>query len=142
MCHILSRNQQRNNFQLFLCQWEAPTSYRQRYQNSLRSAQIGTGKYNIGSNPVNCTQTIHTGSSMEMYLHNIPVYTIILIGRWYIDELLKYIRKKLAQFSLYVSEIMIKHQNFTFIPSFQPKVLRHINFQQNHHNNFLEITNI
>jgi hypothetical protein len=36
---------------------------------------------------------------MEMYLAAVPVYTIMLIGRWSSDAFLQYIRKQDEQFS-------------------------------------------
>jgi hypothetical protein len=40
---------------------------------------------------------------MQMYLAEIPVYSIMLIGRWLSDAFLWYIRKQVKQFSLNVS---------------------------------------
>ena len=44
---------------------------------------------------------------MEMYLAGVPVYTIMLIGRWSSDAFLRYIRKQVEQFSKHVAKQMI-----------------------------------
>ena len=66
---------------------------------------------------------------MAMYLDEVPVYTIMLIGRWSSDAFLRYIRKQVEQFSHNVSRRMIKNQFFTHVPNLAPRVSR-LNPQQ------------
>ena len=59
---------------------------------------------------------------MAMYLDEVPVYTIMLIGRWSSDAFLRYIRKQVEQFSHNVSRRMIKNQFFMHVPDLAPRV--------------------
>ena len=43
---------------------------------------------------------------MKMYLAGVPVYTIMLIGRWSIDAFLRYIRKQVKQSNENVSALL------------------------------------
>jgi hypothetical protein len=52
---------------------------------------------------------------MAMYLSKIPVYTIMLIGRWSSDAFLKYIRKQVTEFSNNVSKMMIQNPAYHHI---------------------------
>ena len=61
---------------------------------------------------------------MAMYLDDVPIYTIMLIGRWSSDAFLRYIRKQGEQFSHNVSKRMIKNQFFMHVPNFEPRVSR------------------
>jgi hypothetical protein len=47
-------------------------------------------------------------SAMAMYLNGIPVYTIMLLGRWSSDAFLRYIRKQVTEFSRGVARKMIQ----------------------------------
>jgi hypothetical protein len=53
---------------------------------------------------------------MAMYLAGIPVYTIMLIGRWSSDAFLCYIRRQVQEFSAGVSKRMILSEDFFTIP--------------------------
>jgi hypothetical protein len=53
---------------------------------------------------------------MAMYLAGVPVYTIMLLGRWSSDAFLRYIRKQVKEFSAGVSSKMLTHDNFFSIP--------------------------
>ena len=44
---------------------------------------------------------------MAMYLNGVPVYTIMLLGRWSSDAFLRYIRKQVESFGSGVSSKMI-----------------------------------
>ena len=46
---------------------------------------------------------------MAMFLDEIPVYVIMMIGRWSSDAFLKYIRKQVEQSSHNVFRRMIKN---------------------------------
>ncbi len=53
-----------------------------------------------------------SGAAMAMYLAGIPVYTIMLLGRWSSDAFLRYIRKEVQEFSNSVSSMMIEKDRF------------------------------
>ena len=54
---------------------------------------------------------------MAMYLAGVPVFTIMLIGRWSSDAFLRYIRRQVQEFSAGVSRRMILTPDFFTIPS-------------------------
>lgn len=45
------------------------------------------------------THSIQSSAAMTMYLTGVPVYTIMLIGRWSSDAFLRYIRRQVQEFS-------------------------------------------
>jgi hypothetical protein len=49
---------------------------------------------------------------MAMYLGGVPVFTIMLLGRWSSDAFLRYICKQVKEFSKGVSNKMITNENF------------------------------
>jgi hypothetical protein len=58
-----------------------------------------------------------SGATMAMYLAHIPVFTIMLLGRWSSDAFLRYIRKQVKEFSNGISSKMIEQEHFFTIPS-------------------------
>ena len=103
---------------------------------ALRGAAASIGKDTLGFEPDEIgTHSIRSGSAMGMYLAEVPVYTIMLIGRWSSDAFLRYIRKQVEQFSHNVSRRMIQHQHFTHVPNFLPQTSRHDPRQRNHRDN-------
>jgi hypothetical protein len=52
--------------------------------------------------------SLRSSSAMAMYLNGIPVYTIMLLGRWSSDAFLRYIRKQVTEFSRGVARKMIQ----------------------------------
>ena len=76
---------------------------------SLRAAVEAIGEEKIGfkSSEIG-THSIPSGAAMVMFLDKIPVYVIMIIGRWSSDVFLKYIRKQVEQFSHNVARRMIK----------------------------------
>jgi hypothetical protein len=58
-----------------------------------------------------------SGAAMAMYLAHIPVFTIMLLGRWSSDAFLRYSRKQVKEFSSGISSKMIQHEHFFTIPS-------------------------
>jgi len=60
--------------------------------------------------------SIRSGAAMSMYLSGVPVFTIMLIGRWSSDAFLRYIRKQVQEFSAEVSKRMIINEDFFTIP--------------------------
>eukprot|EP00978_Attheya_sp_CCMP212_P036539 scaffold166591_cov28-Attheya_sp.AAC.1 len=71
---------------------------------------------------------------MAMYPDGVPVFTIMLMGRWSSDAFLKYIRRQVEQFShnVNVASRMIKNQHFYHIPAFLPTVSAKDPRQHNH----------
>ncbi len=67
------------------------------------------------------THSIQSGGAMTMYLAGVPVFTIMLIGRWSSDAFLWYIRRQVLQFSAGVSTRMVspQAQNFFTLPDFE-----------------------
>jgi hypothetical protein len=54
---------------------------------------------------------------MAMYLNRVPVYTIMLLGRWSSDAFLRYIRPQVEQFSSGVAQAMIKTGHMHHVPT-------------------------
>jgi hypothetical protein len=52
--------------------------------------------------------SLRSSAAMAMYLNGIPVYTIMLLGRWSSDAFLRYIRKQVTEFSRGVARRMIQ----------------------------------
>ena len=52
------------------------------------------------------------GAAMAMYLARVPIYTIMLLGRWSSDAFLRYIRKQVKEFSDGVSSKMLTSKDF------------------------------
>ena len=77
--------------------------------DSLRSAVVGYDEDKLGFKAEDIgTHSIRTGSVMAMYKREVPVYVIMMIGRWSSDVFLRYIRKQIEQFSHNVSKRMIR----------------------------------
>ena len=60
---------------------------------------------------------------MEIYLAGVPVYTIMLIGRWLSNAFLPYTRKQVEQFSRHVAKQMLTFRLFPTIPDIAPHVV-------------------
>jgi hypothetical protein len=58
-----------------------------------------------------------SGAAMAMYLAHVPVFTIMLLGRWSSDAFLRYIRKQVKEFSRGISSKMIQQEHFFTVPS-------------------------
>ena len=54
---------------------------------------------------------------MAMYLGGVPVFAIMMIGRWSSDAFMKYIRKQIEQFTFDVSARMLTMQHFRHVPN-------------------------
>ena len=77
---------------------------------SFRAACATIGSARLGFEPEEIgTHSLRSGAAMEMYLAAVPVYTIMLIGRWSSDNFLLYIRKQVEQFSKDVAQKMLTH---------------------------------
>jgi hypothetical protein len=91
--------------------------------------RLGIKKGEIG------THSLRSGAAMAMYLGEVPVYTIMMLGRWSSDAFLRYIRKQVEQFSHNVSKRMIIHQFHRHMPDADPRITHHDPRQRNHPNN-------
>lgn len=91
--------------------------------------KLGIKKGEIG------THSLRSGAAMAMYLGEVPVYTIMMLGRWSSDAFLRYIRKQVEQFSHNVSTRMLKHQFHRHMPDANPRISRDDPRQRNHPNN-------
>jgi hypothetical protein len=95
------------------------------YQNSgsqllrqLRLATAALGKDILGFSPTDLgLHSAHNGAAMAMFLAGVPVYTIMLLGRWSSDAFLRYIRKQVKEFSKGISKKMLKSDKFFTIPT-------------------------
>ena len=103
---------------------------------SLRAAveAIGEEKFGFKSSEIG-THSIRSGAAMAMFLDEIPVYVIMMIGRWSSDAFLKYIRKQVEQFSHNVAKRMIKNLMYRHIPEIEPRVSHRDPRQRNHQDN-------
>ena len=63
------------------------------------------------------THSIRSGAAMAMYLGGVPVFAIMLIGRWSSTSFMNYIRKQIEEFTLNVSTSMLTIQNFRHTPT-------------------------
>lgn len=66
------------------------------------------------------THSIRTGAAMAMYLGGVPVFAIMMIGRWSSDSFMKYIRKQVEEFTFDVSKRMLTMQHFRHTPHRAP----------------------
>ena len=66
------------------------------------------------------THSIRSGAAMAMYLGGVPVFAIMMIGRWSSDAFMKYIRKQIEQFTFDVSARMLTMQHFRHVPNHSP----------------------
>ena len=60
------------------------------------AVEAGETKFGFKSSEIG-THSIRSGAVMAMFLDEIPVFTIMMIGRWSSDAFLKYIGKQVAQ---------------------------------------------
>jgi hypothetical protein len=63
------------------------------------------------------TRSIRSGAVMVMYLAGVPVFSIMLIGRWSSTAFLRYIRKQIQEFLQGISSKMIEVQSFKQKPN-------------------------
>jgi hypothetical protein len=80
--------------------------------HAIGEAELGYAPGEIG------THSIRSGAAMAMYLAGVPVFTIMLIGRWSSDAFLRYIRRQVQEFSSGVSSRMILSSDFYTIPDY------------------------
>jgi hypothetical protein len=75
---------------------------------------IGETKLGIRRSEIG-TRSIRSGAAMAMYLAGVPVFLIMLIGRWSSTAFLKYIRKQVQEFSQGISSKVIEVQTFKHV---------------------------
>lgn len=63
------------------------------------------------------THSIRASTAMALYLSRVPVFVIMLIGRWSSDAFLNYIRKQVQDFSKGVFDAMTQTPDFFTIPT-------------------------
>ena len=86
----------------------------------IKSSVRAIGKDVLGFGPADVgTHSNRSASAMAMYLANVPVFTIMLIGRWSSDAFLLYIRKQIQDFTSGVSDLMTLNGSFFTIPGLQ-----------------------
>jgi hypothetical protein len=76
---------------------------------TIRETKLGIRRSEIG------TRSIRSGAAMAMYLAGVPVFLIMLIGRWSSTAFLKYIRKQVQEFSQGISSKVIEVQTFKHV---------------------------
>jgi hypothetical protein len=76
---------------------------------TIGETKLGTRRSEIG------TRSIRSGAVMAMYLTGVPVFSIMLIGRWSSTAFLKYIWKQIQEFLQGISSKMIAVQSFKHI---------------------------
>ena len=105
--------------------------------SALNAASKAVGRARLGFKPSEMgTHSLCSGAAMEMYLAKVPVYTIMLIGRWSSNAFLHYIRKQVEQFSRHVAKQMLTFWLFRMIPEIAPRVVSIEDpWQRNHRNN-------
>jgi hypothetical protein len=84
----------------------------------LRLAATAVGPDSLGFSAKEIgLHSARSGAAMAMYLAHVPVFTIMLLGRWSSDAFLRYIRKQVKEFSNGISSKMITKEHFFTIPS-------------------------
>ena len=81
---------------------------------------IGYDRLNLEPGDIG-THSIRSGAAMAMFLDEVPVPRIKMLGRWSSDAFLKYIRKQVEEFSHNISSRMIKHREFRHVPNIPPR---------------------
>ncbi len=70
----------------------------------LRARIAAMGRAHLGFGPLQIgTHSIHFTAAMSMFLADVPVYTIMLLGRWSSNAFLHYIHQQVQQFSSGIS---------------------------------------
>jgi hypothetical protein len=84
----------------------------------LRLATTAVGAASLGFTAKEIgLHSARSGAAMAMYLAHVPVFTIMLLGRWSSDAFLRYIRKQVKEFSNGISSKMIQNEHFFTVPS-------------------------
>ncbi len=92
--------------------------------SALHTTSKAVGSTCLGFKPSKMgTHSLCSGAAIEMYLARVPVYTIMLIGRWSSDAFLRYIRKQVEQFLQHVAKQTLTFWLFRTIPEIAPWVV-------------------
>jgi len=84
---------------------------------TLRDAVVAHGEDELRIHRTDVgTHSIRSGAAMAMYLGGVPVFAIMMIGRWSSDAFMKYIRKQIEEFTYDVSSRMLTMQHFRHVP--------------------------
>jgi hypothetical protein len=84
----------------------------------IRIAAKSIGEEVLGFPPESIgLHSARSGAAMAMYLGGVPVFTIMLLGRWSSDAFLRYIRKQVQECSSGMSQKMIANERFFTICS-------------------------
>jgi hypothetical protein len=97
--------------------------------SAIGEVKLGIKKEDIG------THSMRSGAAMAMYLGECPVFMIMLIGCWYSDTFLCYIRKQVMEFSQNMAKRMLSCQNFRHVPNVHMRVSQDDPRIRNHPNN-------
>ena len=62
------------------------------------------------------THSIRSSCAMLMYLNSVPVFTIMLVGRWSSEAFLLYIQKQVISFTAGISDRMLLGEEYYTIP--------------------------
>jgi len=89
---------------------KAALDFLRSFVKSIDYKSLGLDPKDIG------LHSLRASAAMAMYLNGIPVYTIMLLGRWSSDAFLRYIRKQVTEFSNGVSRKMIQNPRFHHVP--------------------------
>ena len=95
----------------------------------IESACLGFEPHKVG------THSLWPGGAMEMYLGEVPVYTIMPPGRWSSDTFLQYIQKQVEQFLWNVVKKMITFWSFCHFPDIAPQRISSQDPRQHNHCN-------
>ena len=71
---------------------------------------IGETKVGIRRSEIG-TRSIRSGAAIAMYLVGVPVFSIMIVGRWSSTAFLKYIQKQVQEFSQGISSKMTEVQS-------------------------------
>jgi hypothetical protein len=84
----------------------------------IQLAATAIGKDILGFDPTDIgLHSARSGAAMAMYLSGVPVYTIMLLGRWSSDAFLRYIQRQVKEFSKGISKNMLTNDKFFTIPT-------------------------
>ena len=87
-------------------------------RRALHEAYLAVGEEKLGFKPNKIgPHSLCSGAAMAMHLAEIPVYTIMIIGRWSSDAFLCYIRKQAAHFSQNIAKGMLHTHSFIQVPN-------------------------
>ena len=105
------------------CNWKNPVRRWASIVNRVIDLPDSTGETTVSNclgydaDETGC-HSLRYGESMVIYLSHhhfrVPMYTIMIQGRWYSNKFLWYMRKQVKVFSHRISEAMISNESFNF----------------------------